>query len=127
MTLRIACIATILIFVAASSRCIAGSLQGRATGLEGESIGIVNILVEPVAAGTGFAAQTFVTNANGDFSIPLPNGVFVNVTFFQAGRTPATFTGLSGDSVGNPANVALPEIRFRPCYSRHRRGWLFHR
>jgi hypothetical protein len=116
---RLALIFTVAVWTSfASSTCTAGTLTGRATSLENEVLGVVAILVEPVAAGTGFNARQFQSNADGTFAVPLPDGIFVNVTFSRAGRIPATMTSLKGDSLANPFNVALPELKCQPCQRR---------
>jgi hypothetical protein len=104
--------------VCPSLTCHAGSLKGRATSLENENLGIVTITIEPISRGTNIQTQKFESDANGFFNFKLPDGIFVNVTFSRAGRTSARVIGLSGNTVVDPFNVALPEL---PCAPAPRR------
>lgn len=112
-------------------RAMAGIITGFARDLDGKAIGRVRITIRrsdnnsivPQTDANGRPADYSLSAPNGAYTVNLPDGVFVIVTFSQSQRTPAILQHVDVKDKGPVSvNVALPERKcqccFRRCYRR---------
>ena len=108
-------------------KAMAGTITGFARDLDGRAIGRVaitirrsddNTIVRQVDA-AGRSVDFILSATDGQYSVTLPDGVFVVVTFSQNNRTPAVLQHVDvKEERPVTINVALPERKCRYCCRR---------
>jgi hypothetical protein len=92
----------------------AGSISGVVQELNGTPLVGVNITVTDLA--TGQVVGTAQSQAGGVFTVAIPNGAAVSVTFVNGINVPAALVGISGNVVLNDFPIFMP-VKERECYT----------
>lgn len=100
-----------------ASNVEAGSISGVVQQLDGKKLADVTITVRDLATGrtVGLVATS---DASGNFTVSLPNGRAVSVTFSNDGANlDATLVGISGSVNLKAFDIFMPQRKQRPCVS----------
>ena len=123
-TLRCVSVSVVLSIVGSS---FGGTIQGRATDLQSQSLGSVQITIErsddnrvvQQRDSRGNLVDSTFSGDDGAFAISVPDNVFVVVTFSLEGRVSGILQHING-SVNATIDVALPKLpQSLACRSHH--------